>query len=207
MPTFQATRECPKQSHYGKHSVYFPSRKNQGQIICDSVLEADYCVHLEFEPLVERYQAHPEKFKISAAELIHNYTPDFRVESSELVYYTEVKLDFAVLSSQAKAKLQAASRFFNQVGHPLRFADEKTIRQGEYLRNLKYLYLHSFNVGKDELGDCARQLEVVIFPIRLGELLTKRNGPSIRSVYKAMFDRTLTFDWYRPLTFNTLLGG
>ena len=207
MPTFQASEKCEKKSHYGKHSLYFPSQKNQVQIICDSALEADYCVHLEFEPEVERYLVHPGIFKISLEERVYDYTPDFLIETSEVIYYTEVKLDFATLSDRVKAKLRAASNYFNCLGQPLRFADRKTIRQGDYFRNLKYLYLHSFNVGKDEFGDCARQLEALVFPIRLGDLLARRNGPSNRSIYKAMFNRTLTFDCHRPLTLNTQLEG
>ncbi|MGF6401609.1 hypothetical protein ABH905_005275 [Pseudomonas frederiksbergensis] len=205
MPILDAPRECPIKSHYGKHSVYFPSQKNQTQIVCDSTLEADYCVLLEFEPTVERYQSRPGIFKISVDERIHDYTPDFLVETTELVYYTEIKLDFTKLSARVNAKLQAASCYFNQLGRLLRFADENSIRRGEYLRNLKYLYLHSFNVGADERGDCARQLEALTLPIRLGDLLTKQNGPSTRSIYKAIFDQVLIFDLRQRLTINTQL--
>lgn len=207
MPTFHDPEQCPKKSHYGKHSVYFPSQKNQTQIVCDSALEADYCVLLEFEAMVERYQSRPGIFKVNVEDHILDYTPDFLVETSELDYYTEVKPDFAKLSERVKSKLQAASRYFNNLGRPLRFADEYTIRRAEYLRNLKYLYLHSFKVGKDEGGDCMRQLEVVTFPIRLGDLLAKSNGPSTRSVYKAMFDRFIIFDLNQPLTATTKLEG
>jgi hypothetical protein len=171
------------------------------------MLEADYCILLEFDPIVECYNSRPSVFKICVKEETQDYIPDFLVETSEALYYTEVKANFEKLSSRVKNKLRAASHHFSSMGHSLRFADENTIRKGEILRNLKFLYLHSFNVGKDELGDCARQLEAITYPIRLGDLFAMSNRPSTRSTYKTMFDQDLTFNLNKRITLNTLLEG
>ncbi|WP_137808047.1 hypothetical protein [Pseudomonas sp. G(2018)] len=207
MHTLQTLNELPKKSYFGKHSVYFPSQKNQRQIVCDSILEADYCILLEFDSKVECYNARPGAFNICVNGEAQDYTPDFITETSESLYYTEVKANFEKLSSRVKIKLDAASHYFSSMGYSLKFADENTIRKGEILKNLKFLYLHSFNVGKDELGDCARQLEAITYPIRLGDLFAMGNRPSVRSTYKAMFDQSLTFDLNKRITLNTLIEG
>ncbi|CRL51606.1 MULTISPECIES: hypothetical protein [unclassified Pseudomonas] len=194
-----------KKCYYGKHAVYFPSRKNQHQLICDSMLEADYCVLLEYDSTVVNYWRTPGVFDLSIEQKVIHYTPDFLIETLDQFYYTEVKVDFKQLSPLTLAKLHAANTLFNESDRSLRYADEKNIREGELLRNIKHLYLHSFNVSDDEFGDCLRQIKALTGSVCLGDFMAGTHGPSARSVYKAMFDRILKFDLSSRLTFATKL--
>lgn len=192
-------------SHYGKHLVFFPSRKNARQFACNSVLEADYCILLEADHTVVRYMTGLPAMRLEGQNSITSYIPDFLVETTEELYYTEVKLDFDVISSACREKLYMAQRKLELLGHSLRLADAKSIRQGFTLRNLKFLYNHSFNVTSDEYGLLQNELLNTRFPTSLGSLLFTTQV-SYRAYYKALFDRKLSFDGSSPLTMASIVA-
>ncbi len=180
-------------SHYGKHLVFFPSRKNKCQIACNSVLESDYCISLESNPLVTRYATGLTPINLADEGLNGNYIPDFLVETLDEMYYTEVKLNFDTISARIKKKLYVAQKKLERIGIALRFADESSIRHGYSFQNCKFLYMNSFNVSADEFGLLLREIAYLRFPIPLGELL-KATTVSSRAYYKSMFEGILTFD-------------
>lgn len=205
MGTYQSPRQPLQTPYYGKHLIFFPSRKNQRLITCHSALEADYCVHLEYDSLVVSYESQPGPFAVDIAGCLHPYTPDFRVETTEEVYFTEVKIDFSQASTLTRSKLEAARQYFAREGNLLAYADQQSIRPGHRLSNLKFLYLHSFNLGADEYGACLRLLEKLRYPISLRALLNHATEVRERAIYKSLFERRLECDLSHRLTLDTSL--
>ncbi|WLI10801.1 MULTISPECIES: hypothetical protein [Pseudomonas] len=193
---------------FGKHLLFFPSRKIHGQVVCHSTLEADYCIHLEYDPAVVRYCSQPGELELRIDGRLHRYHPDFLVETLEEHYYTEVKVDFSQVSTLWKAKLRAAQQLLSETNSYLARADLASIRPPSRLRNLKFLYFHSFNVSADEYGGCLRLLPTLSYPVTLRELLAHPSEVRERAFYKALFDRQLSFDLNQRLTINTpIMGG
>lgn len=203
MGTYQPPRRPLQTPYYGKHLIFFPSRKNQRLIACHSALEADYCVHLEYETLVVSYECQPGPFDVDIAGRPQPYTPDFRVETTEEVYFTEVKIDFSQASERTRLKLEAARHYFAREGSSLAYADLQSIRPGPRLGNLKFLYLHSFNLGADEYGACLRLLSELRYPISMRELFNHAAEVRERAIYKALFERRLECDLSHRLTLDT----
>lgn len=200
-------RNVAKSNGYGKHLLFFPSRKTHVQAVCHSVLEADYCVHLEYDPAVVSYYSQPGVLHLEINGRLRKYRPDFRIDTVDHHHYTEVKLSFEDLSPRVLATLRKAQALLSEQGSYLTFADARSIRRTERLRNLKFLYFHSFNVGADEFGGCLRMLSNLDFPITLRQLLTHPAEVRERAIYRAIFERVLTFDLYQRLTLDTSLSG
>ena len=208
METRLAIRTIARHEGYGKHLLFFPSRKTHQQVVCHSVLEADYCVHLEYNPKVVHYCSHPGEIHLEVGGRMLRYQPDFQIDTSELRYYTEVKANFDEIPSRWTAKLRAAQEFLKARGSDLRLADIASIRPTERLRNLKFLYFHSFNVGTDEFGSCLRWLPTLKYPATMRQLLTNSAGIRERAIYKATFDDLLAVDLDQRLSLDTpVLGG
>jgi hypothetical protein len=77
-----------------KNIVRFaPIKSNGGKsILVESILEAKYCLHLEFDPSVLSYFPQPKTFYLSHDDGLTKYTPDFEVcKEGDIVVYTEVK--------------------------------------------------------------------------------------------------------------------
>jgi hypothetical protein len=203
MGTYQPPRRPLQTAYYGKHLIFFPSRKNQQALVCHSALEADYCVLLEYDTAVIRYESQPGPFEVNVAARPRQYSPDFFVETTESAYYTEVKADFHKLSSRVGLKLEAAQQQFLCQGVTLAFADLESIRQNPKLSNLRFLYLHSFNVGDDEYGACLRFLSKLPYPINLRQILDHHEGVRERAIYRALFCRRIAFDLTRRLSLET----
>lgn len=200
-------RKIAQREGYGKHLLFFPSRKNHTQVVCHSTLEADYCVHLEYDPAVTQYASQPGELQLLINGRQRRYRPDFRVETSEICYYTEVKVNFSELSSRWMATLRAAQETLHWQGVQLVLADLAYIRPAERLRNLKFLYFHSFNVSPDEFGGCLRLLPTLHYPISLRQLLMHPSQVRERAIYRALFERLLDFDLSQHLTLETPIWG
>ncbi|MNP05255.1 hypothetical protein D3C76_972020 [compost metagenome] len=198
-------RKPDKCGYYGKHLLFHASRKNRRQEICNSVLESDYCVLLEWDPLVISYASQPGELEVTVNGRLRHYRPDFRVDTCNSMYFTEVKYDFETLSPWSRAKLLAAQQVLAELGYGMLYADNKSIRCGWRLQNLKFLYFHSFNVSAEESVACQRWLRSFTYPLTLRELI-KVDGPvRERAIYRAVFDRQLLVNLSERITLNSLV--
>ncbi|WP_448646207.1 hypothetical protein [Pseudomonas mohnii] len=200
-------KKAAQKNGYGKHLLFFPSRKTHSQVICHSVLEADYCVFLEYDPSVVSYCSQPEALPVTVNGCYGQYWPDFRIETVDQTFYTEVKFGFDELSTRVRSKLIAAKSLLQARGTELLFADVDTIRAGTKLSNLKFLYFHSFNVSVDEFGGCRSLLSALDYPVSLRTLLSHPAGVRERAIYRAMFERLLVYDLNERLTLDTYIVG
>jgi hypothetical protein len=200
-------RQPAVKAGFGKHLLFFPSRKVSRQVVCHSTLEADYCVLLEHDRAVLCYQSQPRKLELRVQGRLVHYHPDFYVETQEDDYYTEVKVDFSQVSLRCAAKLSAARELLNGEGTDLMLADLASIRSKYRMRNIKFLYFHSFNVGPDEFGGCLRVLPKLSYPVTFRQLLNHRARIRERTVYRAIFEGYLQVDLCQPLTIDSPIEG
>ncbi|WP_107504037.1 TnsA endonuclease N-terminal domain-containing protein [Metapseudomonas resinovorans] len=205
MPSIPPARKLTK-GHYGRYLVCFPSRKNACQVICESLLEADYCLHLEYAEEVVAYFAQPETMSFLVDGKTVTYTPDFLVETADRTYYTEVKPDWSKLHPAYQRKLSAAKDELNKRQVILHIADCNSINQGATIQNLKLLYFNSFNANKEELNQCMSTLCFASFPLTIQEFL-KKYSASPRAVYRCIFDKHLKTDLLHKITPLSILEG
>ncbi|AMO77689.1 TnsA endonuclease N-terminal domain-containing protein [Pseudomonas sp. R3.Fl] len=191
--------------HYGKNVVFFPSRKNNCQVICESVLEADYCLLLEFDKQVLDYRSQPETLTLLDDGETFIYTPDFCVNSSEELFYVEVKPDRNRLPSKYLRKLTAAKKLLNERGSELQLLDTSDIRPHHLLRNLKLLYSRSFNTRPEEYAYLISQIPLLPRHLTLDALLRELPAISCSAKYLAIFNEVFGVDLDRLLTTSTTL--
>jgi len=191
--------------HYGKNVVFFPSRKNNCQVICESVLEADYCLLLEFDKQVLSYRSQPETLTLLDGDETFIYTPDFYVNSSEESFYAEIKPDRNRLSSKYLHKLTTAKKTLRERGSEFQLLDTSNIRSHHLLRNLKLLYSRSFNTRPEEYTYLISQIPLLPRHLTLDALLRQLPAISYSAKYLAIFNEVFGVDLNRPLTINTTL--
>lgn len=192
-------------SHYGKNLVYFPSRKNHRQVVCESVLEADYCLHLEQDKAVISYRGQPETLAINIGNKTTKYTPDFVIETATATYFVEVKSDRDALSPAYQKKLFTAAALLQDRHSSLRVIDAGEIRPGQRLENLQVLYSRSFHVRPCEYTALVGKAQTLPAVITLAELLEQFSEISHAAKYLAIFEGMFSFDWNQPLSLQTCL--
>ncbi|AOE86747.1 TnsA endonuclease N-terminal domain-containing protein [Pseudomonas sp. TCU-HL1] len=177
---------------YGKHITYFPSQKNREYISCESLLESDFCLYLEYLPAVQRYISHPIRFILNFGPTkTLKYTPDFFVKLADgsWVFY-EIKPDSQLEGSRTQEKLLCFQRALAEHGYLLETIAESHFRKPTLFHNLNYLYAHSF--GATQLG-IARVVHIVedapSRTIRVHQLLEVLNPPTVSDIASAVFNR------------------
>ncbi len=192
--------------YYGKHLVFFPSRKNHQSMICNSVLESDYCVFLEWDPRVISYASQPGDLEICINGRQCIYRPDFFVETRDTPFFCEVKHDFTQLSSRVRAKTMAAEKLITEMGYGMAYADRCSIRAGWKLNNLAFLYFQSFNVSEAEWVSSLDWLSTLSFPLPCRDLLGSDAPIRKRAIYLALFNQILQVDLNSPFNLDSLVS-
>lgn len=190
----------------GRNTIYFPSIKNKRQVICESALEASYCIWLEWDSDVAGYYAQPKTFRWQSDGQTFRYTPDFFVvHRTSADHFTEVKPDFTRTSRQNRATLEAFGRYCEEHGRLFKRADVRTIKQQTRLDNLRLLYNGLHRITRFETDYCLSFLAGQGHACSLKELARSSTAPSLRSLYWAIFCGEVMADLEVPLTLNTVL--
>ncbi|MGA7305222.1 MAG: TnsA endonuclease N-terminal domain-containing protein [Rhodothermales bacterium] len=136
-------RRIPRYS--SARSIYrFRSRKNQQSHRCESRLEFEHCLYLEWSPHVECYQTQPPQLAFHHGTRIRRYTPDVLLQTSnrELIY-REVKTRRALRDEKVIEKLLAfrASCFARGIGFEI-VTDDQIRRPPLRILCTLYRYAH-----------------------------------------------------------------
>ncbi|MDD5299322.1 MAG: TnsA endonuclease N-terminal domain-containing protein [Gallionella sp.] len=174
-------RKIPK--NYMSSTGVFSSQKNGRSLGCESLLERDLMILLEFDDTVERFEEQPVKisFRINGKsrrsyvpDILIHYLPSPTGETPHPVL-GEVKHTDHLKKHRAKykPKFEAAARYAEEHGWEWRIFTQKEIRT-PYLDNLKFLReYHSSD------PDIALQHEVISYlqnarsPVTVESLLNK----------------------------------
>ncbi|MBS7596908.1 TnsA endonuclease N-terminal domain-containing protein [Pseudomonas sp. RC2C2] len=192
--------------YYGKHLVFFPSRKNHQSIICNSLVESDYCIFLEWDPKVLKYASQPGDLEVCINGRQSVYRPDFFVETRDSQYFCEVKNDFTQISDRVKAKTMAAEKLITEMGYGMAYADRLSIRAGWKFKNLAFLYFQSFNVSAAEWVSSIDWLNTLTFPLPCRYLLTADCPVRKRAIYLTLFKQIVHVDLSLPLNLDSLIS-
>jgi len=192
-------------SHHGKNLFYFPSRKNNCQLICESQLEADLCILLEHNKSVISYECQPETLHLLDLGPRRSYTPDFLIRTEHGCAYIEVKPDWSKLPNYYLEKILAAKSLLERRGHKLLLVDEISIRESCKLKNLQILYSRSFNSAPTEYSDFISKLQTLNKRITLGQLLSCLPNTSPSTKYLAIFNEDFNIELNKPISLSTLL--
>lgn len=113
-----------------------PTRKT---ILTESLLERDFCYHLEMDDNVVAYESQPEQIRYFYQGAYHTYTADFLahlIDGTKTLY--EIK-DTRFLNDEVEARLCAVADYANASGFQFEVVTEKRIRARPHFTNLKHL--------------------------------------------------------------------
>ena len=191
---------------HGRNTIYFPSIKNRRQVICESALEANYCLWLEWDKDVRNYYAQPKTFRWESNGKHLRYTPDFFVtHCTGADHFTEVKPDFNKTSPTYRATLKAFLRYCDDHGGVFKWADAYSIKQQTRLDNLRVLYTNIHRIQPIECDYCLNFLATQGPAFTMNELCKSPRAPSLRAISWAIFCGHLLADLELPLNLNTSL--
>lgn len=131
---------------YGKHITAFPSKKNLATRMCDTLLEANFCILLERWKPVKSYETQSLTYNFS--NINRRYTPDFLVhfiDGSTSAY--ELKNEIALEDKHLAQQLTELKIYFNKIGICYEWLGRSRLPKPALMNNLRYLYFHSYGAN------------------------------------------------------------
>jgi len=191
---------------YAKQVWWFNSLKNANSQWCESLLERNYLLSLEFDDDVLAYKSQPLSIVYSnALGKDKRYTPDVLVRFKTNDQLIEVKHADHV-SEQVLRKLRLVNKHHYRLNRPLvSIVTNADFSHGETITNLVLLY----NYKKVSIERC-HQSDIITRidrHITLGELLilSKQNKQSQVITMALIAHNLLKFDMSKKLTLDTML--
>ncbi|MEB8432591.1 Tn7 transposase TnsA N-terminal domain-containing protein [Cocleimonas sp. KMM 6892] len=122
----------------GKRVVFFPSKKNKALMPCESRLEADNCLDLEFDTSVISYRTQPFTIDLSRKQ---SYTPDsIHLDKLGNLVAREVKFSGALEKEELRDRLDYLRNLFSKQNITFQILTEKSLQLPAKNRNYKFLY-------------------------------------------------------------------
>ena len=177
--------------------TFVASRKNQVSIGCETLLEADFCIHLEYQPAIASYQSQP--FTICFSESKTRYTPDFLatlVDGDQIVY--EVKSCAGARNRRWQTRRAVLEQLFSRNGLRFECVEERQFCQPVQIHNLRTLYQLGFNGNLASVPSMLRLLNAQ--PQRSASIsFLMKQGISQADITCALFHQRLHCNLQRPL--------
>lgn len=202
----------PKQltkGSWSKSTQYFYSILNQAPCWCESILERDALLRLEFDSRVARYKAQPLSIQYTnAMGRIARYTPDHLLQFKDDNSYAfrEVKV-----ASRVDEELLEKIWLINQevkktYGATLEIITDADIRQGYTVENLSRLYAYKrVAVSQAEVQALLHALDHRFSFLQLTEQARQMGARSVLPL-ALLAHGFLTFDITAPLTATTVVS-
>lgn len=126
-----------------KPTIAFYSYLNSAMMFCESKLEMDGLMKLEFDETVESYVTQPASYAYRFNGRLTRYTPDVLVKYKDGRYvFVEIKPFAKTQSERFIAKFNRLTLMFNDViGHPFELWTCRDIRKAKRIPNLEQLYV------------------------------------------------------------------
>jgi len=135
-------KQLPKGT-WSKSIRYFYSMKNRTRFWCESLLERDALLQLEFDDGIEAYKAQPMSFTYkNINEKESRYTPDqlVKMKSDKSFIFREVKVGSRV-DELVREKVEWISQHIHRVyGSRLEIITDDQIRVGSSINNFNIIY-------------------------------------------------------------------
>lgn len=180
-----------------KNIVRFPAIKSNGgkNILVESILESDFCLHLEFDGEVSAYAPQPKTFQVPDSAGFTTYTPDFEVHyHSGRRCYVEVKPLKKASSDHFQDLFERFAEMLIGTQYSFIVVHETQIRKAPLLYNYKKLFRFRKRPTSDMriLHQCASEINSAV---PLSWLVAKLKGRStLKEIYSWLALGYLTFD-------------
>ncbi|MBG6291072.1 hypothetical protein I5I61_26755 [Pseudomonas nitroreducens] len=193
-----------RRGKYGKHVTSMPSRKNGVYVMCETLLEAEFCLELERSSAVLRYLAQPFTLRFKNSRKC--YTPDFSAKlQNGIITIYEVKTDAALRDTPTLDRLLLLQETFASLGHYLEIIRESQFRNPIKMGNLQLLYQKSYKEdGKESKSIINRVRKTTNNSLTVKDLIEA--GFSSPSIAYAVFYGEVICDLACPFTENSRLG-
>jgi hypothetical protein len=193
----------PKHGRKGSQVTIFPSRKNAAAIICESRLEAAFCLELERNRNVLQYEAHP--FTLHFIGGRYRYTPDFLVQfangEQKLI---EIKHDQSYQDKGITGRITRYVEWLAEQGCILEYLPAAKFYGKVRTANLNRLY-HTAYSSRGAASASIQTLLTQYVPNRRPINFLIDNGYTPADIAHALFYRTIQCDIYKPLCLTSFV--
>lgn len=180
----------------------FPSRKMTQMIPCESTLERDAILFLEFAPDVVRYEAQPIRISYLLDGELRHYFPDFEVEyANGRIIHLEVKPSKKLAKPEIKHRYDAIARHYERGEIGFQILTERELRAKALLDNLRLLAYHMPR-AEDEAELMDSQLQLSMLPASTVGGAAVVLG-DIKLVYRLLAANYLYCNLNEPITNDT----
>ncbi len=122
----------------GKRVIFFPSSKNNALMPCESRLEAENCLAMEFDQSVQNYRSQPFTIRLSGKE---TYTPDSVQKCRQGNFsFREVKFSGSLESQKLIERLAKIKLILSSANYRFEVLTEQDLHNYPENENRKYLY-------------------------------------------------------------------
>ncbi|GAB3261466.1 TnsA endonuclease N-terminal domain-containing protein [Chitinimonas naiadis] len=119
----------------------FPSRKCRRMVHYEGLLELDAIYLFEISPLIASYREQPITIRYLDDGRQRRYTPDFEVTLVDArSVMVEIKPQRSLDRPEVAAKLEAVTRYFDQMGTSFAVLDDRILRLQPRLNSLKAVW-------------------------------------------------------------------
>lgn len=186
--------------HRSKHTINFYSTKNGCHIWCESFLERQYALMLEFDVAVHEYASQPESFSVHG----RRYTPDFLVEyKSGHAEYVEIKHTY-YLNDEFYDRHQLRKQIIHEVtGLELVLLSELDIDNVEVGNYELLMGYKTLNVNHLQPVICNLPRKIKLS--RLEKLVSNLPGGSRAHAWSLVAHQHFCFDTSEPFNAETTL--
>ncbi|WP_395607659.1 hypothetical protein [Pseudomonas sp. B22129] len=187
----------------GSRVTFFPSRKNGGPLACGNLLQADYCVHLEYRQDVVTYQCRPPTVCCDALR----YKADFLVVLNN---GSEVYLKFLPPDAQPRGFIrhpqQAMEAMLQDRNLLFAWLVPQDLPHALVSYNLRYLYHNGFCSSQGAARQARNRVDAMPDHRATVEAMVA-SGVAIADLSHAIFLDELRINLEQPLTSQTMING
>jgi hypothetical protein len=191
----------------GTHIVHFPSIKNGRSVVCESRMEADFLVILEFDPNIVSYRAQPERIELVVNGAVITYVPDFlSTDFKQQKKYWEIKSDSRRMDTSTMERLNAARDLLISRGDEYEIAWESEIRATPRLSVLQVLYRAAHTATPVSMDYLRETLSGFNGEATYGQLRKLEVPPSIAAIGRMALGGSLKVSMDQPFGLETILS-
>lgn len=192
----------PRHGRHGSRVNIFPSKKNNAPLMCESLLEAAFCLELERRTDVASYRIHPYTLTFTPAKT--RYTPDFEVTFvSGVQHLIEVKNDQSFADQRTKARLSRIIDLLAEQDCLLECLAMNHFYNLIRATNLNYLYNRGYNSNGGADTEICRHIARLDKPISLEQLMKASFEPT--DVAHALFYKAIKCDMQKLITDRSMV--
>jgi hypothetical protein len=176
------------------HSFSFtgriPSLKMKRMISFESTLEKDLIYLLDYDQRVSYFEEQPLRieYRLVGKRRLYHYTPDFHVIVDGQNWLYECKPDRYIDTDENQQKFEAARRWCLEREWKFLVVNDKILRSGYCLQNVKYLTSFARFIVKPDLRvEIATCLCLDTNPITIGDVIAKVKGFDRTQILPAIF--------------------